>query len=193
MEASDGATANVGRSALRRRLVRWILLVRAIVVLALGLALLISGDNRRILGNFLATFWLASAVLTLTWVRRNRGSSGSRLALTAGVVAAGAAVIGLTRFLIEGAISPDGALALIGATAVLIGALRLLGAFRDDATQRPRRSRRIALGVGEVAIGTVWITTDELTRTVTTAVAVWALLAGTIMLIDAITARSARE
>ena len=193
MAASEGATANVGRSALRRRVVQWILLLRAVVVLALGLAFLISGDNRRVLGNFLATFWLASAVLTLAWVRRNRGQSGSRLALTAGLVAVAAAVIGLTRFLIEGVISPDAALALIGATAMLIGALRLLGAFRDDASPRPRRSRSIALGVGEVALGVVWIATDEVTRTVTTAVAVWALLAGTIMLIDAINARSVRE
>ena len=192
MEASGGETTSAG-PARRQRLIGWILILRAVVVLSLGLAFLFSGDDRPILGNLLAGYWLAGAVLTLAWVRSNRGRSGSRLALIAGVVAIVAAVIGFSRSLIEGVISTNAALALFGATAVVIGLLRLLGAYRDDARERPRLSRRIALGVGEVVIGVVWITTDKVTPTVTTSVAIWALLGGTVMLIDAITMHTTRE
>ncbi len=192
MEVSGRDTKSAG-SARRRRLVRWILIVRAVVVLSLGLAFLISGDNRTILGNLLSTFWLAGALLTLAWARTNWGRHGSRLGLIAGVVGVAAAVIGLARFLIEGAISADAALAVLGVTAVLVGALRLVGAYRDDAAERPRLSRRIVLGLGEVVIGVVLITTDEVSPTVTTSIAIWALLGGTIMLIDALGAFRTRE
>ena len=168
---------------------QWILIVRACVVLALGISFLTSGDNRRILGNLLAGFWLAGAVLTLVWVRTNGRRPGSRLALIAGSLGFVVAVVGLSRSLIERVISPDAALALLGVSAVLVGTLRLLGGFRDDASGRPRPARRIVLGAGEVLIGVVWIVTDEVNRTVTTAVGVWALLAGSMMLIDAMSAR----
>jgi uncharacterized membrane protein HdeD (DUF308 family) len=173
--------------------VSWILLVRAIVVLSLGFAFLISADNRPILGNLLATYWLAGALLTFAWVRANRGHPRARLALIAGIVGVVAAVIGLTRAFIEDALSVDAALALIGATAVVIGTLRLVGAFRDGTDERPQRVRRVVLGLSEIAIGVIWIATDEMTRTVAAAMALWALVGGTIMLIDALSLRSRRR
>ena len=187
MKVSQGA-ANSARSTRRRRLVWWLLVGRAVLVLSLGLAFLLTGDNRSILGNLLSTAWLAGAVLTLAWVRTNWGRRGSRLSLIAGVVGIAGAIIGLSRFLIQSAISSDAALAILGATAVLVGALRLSGAYRDDAAERPRLSRRIVLGLGEVIVGVVWITTDEVTPTVTTSAGIWGLVGGTIMLIDAINA-----
>jgi hypothetical protein len=56
----------------RRRVVRWVLMARAVVVISLGLAFLLTGVNRPVLGNLLATYWLAGALLTLGWVRANR-------------------------------------------------------------------------------------------------------------------------
>jgi uncharacterized membrane protein HdeD (DUF308 family) len=193
MDTSPGErAAKSGQSARHQRLLRGILIVRAIIVLALGVSFLFSGDDRPILGNLLATFWLIGAVLTLAWVRTNWRRSGWRLALTAGILGVVAAVIGLSRLFIAGAISANSALALLGCSAVLVGTLRLLGAFRDEASERPRPSRRFILGGGEVIIGIVWITTDEMTRAVTNAVGLWALLGGAIMLIDAMSARRTR-
>ena len=192
MSASAEPT-NGARSARGRRLVGWLLIGRAILVLSLGLAFLVAGNNRPILGNLLSTYWLAGAILTLAWVRTNWGRHGSRLGLIAGGVGVAAAIIGLSRFLIQSAISADAALTILGATAVLVGTLRLLGAYRDDAAERPRLSRRIILGLGEVIIGVVWITTDEVTPAVTTSAAIWALIGGTIMLIDAINTDTTQE
>jgi hypothetical protein len=81
--AAPGESMNPGPSARHQTLLQWILIVRACVVLALGVSFLTSGDNRRILGNLLAGFWLAGAVLTLVWVRTNNRRPGSRLALLA--------------------------------------------------------------------------------------------------------------
>jgi drug/metabolite transporter (DMT)-like permease len=64
----------------------------------------------------------------------------------------------------RGAISADAALAVLGVTAVLVGALRLWAPIATT-RGRPRLSRRIVLGVGEVVIGVVWITTDEVSPT----------------------------
>jgi len=165
--------------------VQWTLVVRAIVVLSLGATFLVTDDNRPLLGNLLATYWLAGAVLTLGWVHANRGRSGSRLALIGGLAGILAAVIGLTRFLIDDVVSADGAMALVGVSAVMIGGLRLAGALRDDPRPLERPLRRIILGGSEIALGVILIATDDVTPPMTTAAGVWAAVGGTIMLLDA--------
>ena len=191
--AASGEGTKPGPSPRRQRLLQWILIVRAALVLALGVAFVAIGHDRHILGNLLAGFWLVGAVLTLVWVRGNKRHPGSRLALIAGSLGIVAAVIGLSRALIEHVISANAALAVLGVSAVLVGTLRIVGGFRDDSSGRSRPARRILLGAGEVLIGVVWIVTDEVTRTVKTAVGVWALLAGSVMLIDAMSARRPRD
>jgi hypothetical protein len=180
---ASGTTPTAGAG--RARLVRWILIVRAIVVLSLGAAFLVTDDDRPLLGNLLATYWLAGAILTLGWVRAHRGRSGSRLALIGGLAGIVAAIIGLTRLLIESVASADEAMALVGVSAVAIGSLRLAGALRDDPRPLERPLRRILLGVSEIALGVILIATDEVTPPMTTAAGVWAAVGGTIMLLDA--------
>jgi uncharacterized membrane protein HdeD (DUF308 family) len=163
-----------------------------VLVLALGLVFLVSGTGGTLLGNILALYWLTGAVLALRWARGNRSLPRSRLALVAGVVGIVAAVILLVRSLIRGAVSMDAALAVLGATAIVTGSLRLLGGFRDDHGQveeRSRKLRRFALGMSEIVIGVVWIAVEDLTGTVVDAVGFWALLVGTIMLLDALALR----
>ena len=169
----------------RRRVARWVLLVRAVVVMSVGLAFLLSGVNRPVLGNLLATYWLAGALLTIGWVRANRGKPGSRLALTGGIAGVIAAIIGLTRLLIEQVVSVDAVLALVGVSAIVIGVLRLAGAVRDDPRPFTTATRRVLLGLSEVGIGVIAIVADEVTRTMTNAAGIWALVGGTIMLFDA--------
>ncbi len=181
---------NISRSTPHPAFVRRVLIFRAALVLALGVALLFSGTEHPILGNLLATFWLAGAVLTLRWAHNNRGNVGSTFATIAGIVGIVAAVIGLARFLIEGAISLDATLALLGLTAVVIGVLRLFNAFRDGADGPAGSTRRIALGVGEIAIGVVWIAVDDVSRTVAAVAGTFALLGGMVMLLDALGVRS---
>jgi len=185
----DGAATD-RRASSRRVVLWWILVLRSVLVFALGLAFLATGTNRPVLGNLLATYWLIGALLTLRWALKNRVARGHRLALVAGVVGIVAAAILLTRSLLGGLISLDTALAILGLAAVFTGTLRLVGAFHDEqGDDLPRPVHRIALGMSEIGIGLVWIAVDELTPTVTTAAGLWGLLGGTVMLIDALAMR----
>lgn len=142
------------------------------------------------LGNLIAVYWLIGALVTLGWVRANQGVHGLRLATAAGVLGVTSAVVLLARSLIADVISPEAVLALFGATAVLTGSLRLLGAFHDDqAAHLRRRAYRLTLGLTELGLGIVLIASDELTRPVATAAGLWGLVGGTVMLLDALDLR----
>ena len=173
----------------RPRFVQGVLVVRATLILALGIAFLVSGTNHTLAGNFLATFWLMGGLLTLRWSFRERGRA-TRDARIAGVVAVVAAVILLARFLIDDVLSLDTTLALLGATAVVMGVVRLSGALHDEDERRPPEWRRTVLGVSEIALGVVWIAVDDLSPAFVTAAGVWALVGGTIMLLSALDVRS---
>ena len=165
-------------------------MLRAVLVIALSIALLTSGTNLALLGNSLAIYWLIGALLTLRWARANRKVRGSRLGMAAGLVGVAAAVILLARGILRGMLSLDTALAILGVAAVLTGSLRLVGAFHDEQLgDRPRPVHRIALGLSEIGIGLVWIAVDDVTPGVLRAAGVWAFVGGTIMLLDALALR----
>ncbi|MFN7151276.1 MAG: hypothetical protein ACK4V6_17590 [Microthrixaceae bacterium] len=174
---------------IRGNVVRTVMVVRAVLVLALGIGFLVADARRPVLGNLLAVFWLAGALLTLRWARQNAGHPRSRTAAIAGVVGTLAAVVGLARFLIEGALSVDATLALLGVAAIAVGTLRLLGWFRDEDVLAEMSTRRLFLGVSEVAIGATWILVDDVSRTARIAVGLWALVGGPVMMVDALDLR----
>ena len=186
-----GPAAASGRAPAPRRqaFIRWALVLRAVFVLALGVALFASGARHAVVGNLLATFWLASALLTLRWSRDHRGSSRSRLATLAGLAGVVAAVVLLARFIIEAMISLDTTLAILGIAAIVVGTLRVVGAFRDEPGDRPRPALRLVLGASEIGIGVVWIAVDDVSRTVTVVGGLCALVVGTSMLVGALDLR----
>ena len=183
--AAPGSGPAMGRHAF----IRWALILRAVVVLALGVALFASGAQHVVVGNLLATFWLAGALLTLRWSRDHRGSSRSRLAMLAGLAGLAAAVVVLARFMIEAVISLDTTLAILGIAAVVVGTLRVIGAFHDEPGDRPRPALRLALGTSEIGIGVAWIAVDDFSRTFTVIAGLCALVVGTSMLVGALDMR----
>ena len=177
---------NEDRSSARWRFLGWILWARAILVLGLGAAFLWSGTTRPMLGNLIAVYWLIGALVTLAWVRANRGVHRLRLATAGGVLGVTSAVVVLARSLIADIISTGTVLALFGATAILTGSLRLLGALHENQAAHLRRTAyRLSLALTELGLGIVLIATDELTRPVATAAGLWGLVGGTVMLLDA--------
>jgi uncharacterized membrane protein HdeD (DUF308 family) len=169
----------------------WVLLVRAVLVIALGIAFLASGTARPVLGNMVAVYWLLGAVVTLRWARANRGERGFRLATVAGVLGVLVACLVLARGLLRGMISLSFALTVLGASFIVTGTLRILGGFRDDPAVGgpPPPLRRIALGATEIVAGLVFIRSDHLTRGIANSAGAWALVGGTLMLIDAMATR----
>ncbi len=185
-----GSTASGDPNSARWVIIGWVLLVRAVLVLGLGVAFLSSGTTRPVLGNLIAVYWLIGALATLGWARANRAARGFRLATVAGVLGVISAVVLLARSLIADVVSTDVVLALFGATAVFTGTLRLIGAFHDDQAAYQRRTAyRITLGLTELGLGIVLIATDELARPVATAAGLWGLVGGTVMLLDAVDLR----
>ena len=142
-----------------------------------------------VLANLVASYWLIGALVTITWAFSNRGSPGTRWSAIAGVVGVAAAVVVLARGLLSGVISLDGVLAILGVTSLATGTMRLAWMLHDKQDARHPVVHRTALGLIEITLGVVLILVHDLGQTLATAAGVWGLVAGTIMLIDAITMR----
>ena len=78
---------------------------------------------------------------------------------------------------------------LLGIAAIVIGTLRVVGAFRDEPGDRPRPALRIALGASEIGIGVVWIAIDHVSRTFSIFAGLCALVVGVSMLVGALDVR----
>jgi uncharacterized membrane protein HdeD (DUF308 family) len=182
-------TEDAGRAAPSARL--WgIMLARAVVALLLGLSVLLAEKTRPALGNFIGIYWLLGSLLTLRWVSRNRGERGARLVWAAAAMGILAGVLVLAREALQDMLSADVVLTLLGLTAVLTGLLRLSGTFRDHVIDdRPRLPHRVALGLLELALGVALLLADRATRAVAIAAGLWAIVGGTIMLVDALALR----
>ena len=74
-EAHDPET---GSHQIRQSRFWWISVVRGILSLLLGTAVLFTQDNRAMLANFIGGYWLLSGLLTLRWAMTVRWLRGSR-------------------------------------------------------------------------------------------------------------------
>lgn len=133
----------------------WLSLLRATAALLLGASVLVSGETRSALGNFIAVYWLIGSLLTFRWLAAHRTRRGRPLVLAAALVGLVSAFVTLLRFPLERVVSQELVLHLLGVVAILTGLLRLAGALRDDelAVDRPRLSYRSALGGLELVPG----------------------------------------
>ncbi len=166
--------------------------VRGVVALCLGGALLVAGAGQSRLATFIGAYWLIGAVLTLRWVLRNRAVPGRRLAALAAAIGTIAAVALLARAPLNHVVGTRALLDLVGAGAIATGAMRMLGGFRDDRPSggRPRDPDSILAGTLDAGLGLAVILASDPTSTwVRFVAAAWGLLAGTMLLIDALRLR----
>lgn len=78
---------------------------------------------------------------------------------------------------------------LLGASAIATGLLRLSGALHDDqlAREHPRRRYRFVVGGIELLLGvTLLMANEAASDQIRVAVAVWGLVTGTFLLLDAL-------
>ena len=83
MPPSHGHDPEVSDHQIRQSHFWWISVVRGILSLLLGTAVLFTQDNRAMLANFIGAYWLLSGLLTLRWAPWC-GLRGSRIGLAAG-------------------------------------------------------------------------------------------------------------
>jgi len=176
---------------------RWayvVFVARGTVALALGVSLLFAGANLSRLTTFVAIYWIVAALLTLHWVVVHRVVPHRRLAFVAGTLALVAGLAVVLRSVIHALVGDGLLLDLLGASAMAIGILRLLGTIHDDqlAQDHPRRRYRFVVGTLEVLLGVALLLADKGgTDQIRLALSIWGLSTGTFLLLDALMLRRA--
>ena len=164
----------------------WIPVVRGIFALLLGVAVLVTKGSRASLANFIGIYWLLSGILMIRWALTVRWKRGSRIGLVAGIVSILAALLMLARGPLQHVVSQDALIDVLGVTAIAMGSLRLFGAFEVERRTGHRWTfGGLALGSVEVVIGVVLIFARRTNGpALTTALATWGLVGGTLLLIE---------
>jgi uncharacterized membrane protein HdeD (DUF308 family) len=184
----------------------WITLIRGMLAVTLGVALLFWPDKARpMLVNFMGMFWLVSGIVSLRWgVHGERARGLSLLAGAAGVLAG---VGMLSRRFTQGIVGEDVLLSVIGLIIFLTGLMHIVGGFRtgpvETRTSGQIRSRvwprawswtAFLLGLFEVVLGVILVVAPmNRGPGIYLAASVWALVGGTILLGDALRLRRLRQ
>jgi uncharacterized membrane protein HdeD (DUF308 family) len=178
----------------------WITLVRGMLAVTLGVALVFWPDKARpILVNFMGMFWLVSGIVSLRWgVHGERAKGLSLLAGAAGVLAG---VGMLSRRFTQGMVGEDVLLSLIGLIIFLTGLMHIFGGFRTGPVETHLLSQNrkwswtaFLLGLFEIVLGVILVIAPMgRGPLIYFAASVWALVGGTILLGDAVRLRRLRQ
>ena len=176
----------------------WITLMRGMLAISLGVALIFWPDKARpMLINFMGMFWLVSGIVSLRWGVHGERARG--LSLLAGAAGFLAGVGMLSRRFTQGMVGEDVLLSVIGLIILLTGLMHILGGFRSGpevshlfSENRKWSWTAFLLGVFEMVLGLLLVV-EPLGRgpLVYFAASFWALVGGAILLGDA--ARQRRE
>jgi uncharacterized membrane protein HdeD (DUF308 family) len=168
----------------------WVTLLRGVLILGLGLALVLGENTRPNVANFFGVYWVLTGALAIRWATANTGEGVRPLVFLSGVAGLATGIIVLTRNLSRSLVSLDFAVYLIGATILLVGLLRVFRGFRTE----PMLQRRwgwdmTVLGVLEIALGAALLVGALGTPWLAFAVSAWAVGGGVILVMDALQLR----
>jgi uncharacterized membrane protein HdeD (DUF308 family) len=184
----------------------WITLVRGMLAVTLGVALLFWPDKARpMLVNFMGMFWLVSGIVSLRWGVHGERAKG--LSLLAGAVGVVAGVGMLSRRFTQGMVGEDVLLSVVGLIILLTGLMHIVGGFRTGPVEahllsqnRTRMWSRawswtaFLLGLFEIVLGVILVIAPMgRGPLIYFAASVWALVGGTILLGDAVRLRRLRQ
>ena len=176
-----------------RSRVRFIFVLRGVVALAFGAAVLASGPNDLELVTLTAFYWLGASLLTLRWAAENRPvhSAPSFVAGSIGIVVA------VLTLVVDAVAQPDGQQLvryLLGMTAILTGASRIVDLFRDGVVLNGIWvvSHRIILGIIEMGLGLALVKGGEPAGSMAIVTGLWGIAGGTVLVLDALMLRNMR-
>jgi uncharacterized membrane protein HdeD (DUF308 family) len=166
----------------------WVSVLRGCLALTLGVGALISGASQSVLVNYIALYWLLGGLLTTRWALAVRWKAGARIGLAAGLLAIGTGLILLVRSALVDVVDPAALIGVDALTTMATGGLRLVGAFKvEEQTGHRWTMGGIILGSVEVLLGIIlFIVRDAHASTVRITIGVWALVAGTLLLLQGI-------
>ena len=179
-----------GRVRRRRRIgpmaLVWITVARGLMAIALGLALALNGDRApAALVKFMGLYWILNGIVTLRLGMVAAEGARRRLAIVAGAtgIATGATVL-LAN------VSTTFLLAILGVVIALTGLAHLLGGFEIADVSGRRWRPGVPLGILELGLGATLVLTSEHSGSLSTWLAsAWALVGGTVLLLDAFAMR----
>ena len=172
----------------------WITLVRGMLAVALGIALVLQVEKARpILANFMGMYWLMSGLISIRFSVTGERARG--LSLLAGIIGvlAGLGMVG--RDLAAGYVPEEVLISSVGLIIMLTGILHISGGFRQDRSSAEKRTfTGIILGLFEIILG-LMLVISPLDRgpIVYFAAMVWALVGGFILLGDALNFRRRQQ
>ena len=172
---------------MNRNVAFWITLIRGILAVSLGTALLIQPDKPLpMLGNFMGMYWLVAGLMSLRW-----GASGERargFPVLAGIIGVLAGLGMLGRRLAPSYMAEDIFFSVLGVVIVLTGLLHIFGGFKKGLDQVRQWSwTSFLLGLFELMLG-LMLVVSPLTRDIWVylAASIWALIGGAILITDAL-------
>jgi uncharacterized membrane protein HdeD (DUF308 family) len=167
----------------------WVTLVRGIFAISLGVALVFNSDMARpILGNFLGVYWISAGIISMRW--NAAGERGGKLSLLTGLIGILAGLAVLTRTLTSSILDEYWVIATLGVVVMLTGFLHIFMGFRTRDGERHRRWTSTLLGVFEVLLGAIlFLEPMERGPILQIAAMGWALLGGSILMLDAFRVR----
>jgi len=163
-----------------------IALVRALLLVTLGLSLLVIPEKtHRMLFNAIGLFWLTSGIVL---VRQEAHARGSRLLLASAIIGVVAGVMVLTRNLTSQWVAEVWVVGLLGGVILLTGVLHATTQLRfGRQALRGRPLVNVLLGVAEILLGALLILDPTGREQIIYSVAiVWSLLAGGLLLVSTV-------
>lgn len=177
---------------MRQQKLWWLNLVRGIIALVVGLLIFGWPDvGGRLFVNFIAVFWLLSGLLSLQWGVSTHQKKG--LWLVAGLVGTSIGLVILLRFFYQPYIDPFLAVRILGALAIFVGLINLLGGFRTPDMTHEESVGRLLLGLFEVGLGLFLIIQAELGPFSKLLAGSWALLGGLMLILQAFQMRRGKK
>ncbi len=163
-----------------------IALVRALLLVTLGLSLLVIPEKtHKMLFNAIGLFWLTSGIVL---VRREAHARGNRLSLASAIIGVVAGVLVLTRNLTSQWVAEVWVVGLLGGVILLTGVLHATTQLRfGRQALRGRPLVNVLLGVAEILLGALLILDPTGREQIIYSVAiVWSLLAGGLLLVSTV-------
>jgi uncharacterized membrane protein HdeD (DUF308 family) len=164
----------------------WITVARGLMAIALGLALALNGDRApAALVKFMGLYWILNGIVTLRLGMVAAEGARRRLAIVAGAIGI---ATGATVLLAN--VSTTFLLAILGVVIALTGLAHLLGGFEIADVSGRRWRPGVPLGILELGLGATLVLTSEHSGSLSTWLAsAWALVGGTVLLLDALAMR----
>jgi uncharacterized membrane protein HdeD (DUF308 family) len=164
----------------------WITVARGLMAIALGLALALNGDRApAALVKFMGLYWILNGIVTLRLGMVAADGARRRLAIVAGAIGI---ATGATVLLAN--VSTTFLLAILGVVIALTGLAHLLGGYEIADVSGRRWRPGVPLGILELGLGATLVLTSEHSGSLSTWLAsVWALVGGTVLLLDALAMR----